>query len=147
MPPPVFINPCNRLGMATLTIFQDYLGAMVGNSNGLGDAARMKSQGIFDTFHRLPNQVVGQIIVRQVAIDAFYVLMGAGVKPGLIFRLQHMATAAKLGTFGFGIEAGRSKGDKYPQNRGDCRRNQYNDQDFSLGKAQYSPGAGRRASR
>ena len=46
-----------------------------------------------------------------------------------------MATAAKLRTLGFGIEAGRSKGDKYPQNRGDCRRNQNIDQGFSLGKA------------
>ena len=58
-----------------------------------------------------------------------------GVKPGLVFRLQHVATAAKLRTLGFGIEAGRSKSHKYPQNRHDCRRNQNIDQDFSLGKA------------
>ncbi len=46
-----------------------------------------------------------------------------------------MATAAKLRTLGFGIEARRSKSHKYPQNRNDCRRNQNIDQGFSLGKA------------
>ena len=102
--------------------------------NGFGDAARMEGQGILDTLHGLPKQVVGQIVIGQVAVDALDILMGPGVKPGLVFRLQDVATAAELRTLGFGVEPRGAKGHKDPQNRHDRRRNQHIDQDFSLGK-------------
>ena len=121
--------------MAALAIFQNYLGAMVGNADVTGNHARVEFHRILDALQALRHQVVSQVIIGQVAVDAFDTVVGARVKPGLIFRLEHMATAAKLRTLGFGIEARRSKSRQYPQDRRDRRRNQHIDQGFSLGKA------------
>jgi hypothetical protein len=127
--------PRYDLGMAALAICQYYLGTVVGDADIFGNHARVEFHRILDSVQSLGPQVIDEVIVGQVAVNAFDPMMSARVKPGLVFRLQDMATAAKLGAFGFGIEAGRPKRHKYPQNRGDGRRNQNREQDFSLGKA------------
>lgn len=104
--------------MAALAILQNYRGPTIGDANGFGDQARVKGQGILDTVHGLPEQVDGQVVVGQMAIDALEVLMGPGVKPGLILRLQYVATAAKIRRFRLGVEPRRPKSDKNRKRRG-----------------------------
>jgi len=133
--PAVFVDPGQEFGMAAAAIAFHHRGAMIRDVDGFGDEAGMKGHRILETLHGFPKQVVGQVIVGEMAIYALDVLMSPGVKPGLVFRLQHMATAAKLRTLRPGIEARRSKGHEYPQNRNDGQGYQRIDQGFVFGWA------------
>ena len=121
--------------MAALAISQYYLGATIGDVHVFRHPAQVEGRKILEAVESFPRQVLDEIIVGQVAVDALDAAMRPGMKPGFIFGLHRMATAAKLRTLGFGIEARRSKSRQYPQDRRDCRRNQNIDQGFSLGKA------------
>jgi len=118
--------------MAALAIGHHYLGAMVGNLDIVGNPAQVEKRKILEAVHSFPCQVLDEIIVGQVAVDALDAAVRPGMEPGLVFGLHHMATAAKLRTLGFGIKARRSKSRQYPQNRCDCRRHQNIKQGFSL---------------
>ena len=120
---PVFVNPGNDLAMAALAILQNYRGPMIGDANGFGDEARVKGQGILYAVHGLPQQVVGQVVVGQMAIHALDVLVGPGVKPGLILRLQYVAAAAKIRGFRLGVEPRRAKSDQHREHRGGQHQN------------------------
>ena len=74
--PPVFINPGNRLGMAALAICQHHLGAMVGNVDIIGNHARVEYHRILDALKALGHQVIDQVIIGQVAVDALDPAMG-----------------------------------------------------------------------
>ena len=103
--------------MAPLAIGQHHFGAVVGNLHLVGNPAQVEGRKILESVDGFPGQVLDEIIVGQVAVDALDAAMRPGMKPGFVFGLHRMATAAKLRTLGFGIEARRSKSRKYPQDR------------------------------
>jgi hypothetical protein len=149
--PTIFFDLGNEVGMAAATITFHHRRPVIGDVNSFGNPAGVKGEAISHTFHSLPEQVVSQVIVGEVAVDALDKLM-AGMEPGLIFRLEDVTTAAELRALGFGKEAWGSKSRKYPQTHYDNRGNQYIGEEFFLGRAhdtsrdlvlEVAPGAGR----
>ena len=100
--------------MAAPAIGHHHSGPGVGELDGLGNAARMEGHDIAHALQGLGPQVVGQVVVGQVAVDALDILVRPGVKPGLVFRLQDVATAAELRAFGLGVEPRGPKAVKRP---------------------------------
>ena len=98
--------------MAALAISQNYLGATVGDVHVFRHPAQVEGRKILEAVESFPRQVLNEIIVGQVAVNALDAAMRPGMKPGLEFGLHRMATAAKLRTLGLGIEAWRSKSHK-----------------------------------
>ena len=74
----------------------------------------MEGYEIAHALQALGPQVMGQVVVGQVAVHALDILVRPGVEPVLVFRLQDVATAAELRAFGFGVEPRRPKGGKRP---------------------------------
>jgi hypothetical protein len=114
----VFINPGEDFRMAALAIFLHHTLASRGKSYILAHLSGVKTDHIVDAIEGFPKEVTGKSVVGEMAVNAGNAFMGPGVKPGFVFRLQYVATAAKLRGRGFGKELGRPKGHKQSQDCG-----------------------------
>lgn len=106
VPAPSFIIDAGHgFGVAALAIFLHHPGAVVGEADVIGYQARMEGYKILCAVNALPYQVPEERVIGQVAVHALDLAVLAGVKPGLVFRIQHVATAAELRAFGLGVES------------------------------------------
>lgn len=85
--------------------------------------AGVKDKGIPHPLKAFLGQVVGYLIVRQMAIDAFDSAVGPLMPPGFIFGLHDMAGGTEFRGFGRGIKFRRAEGDK--QSPGDADYDHY----------------------
>jgi hypothetical protein len=61
----------------------------------IGRRARVEKQHILHAVNRFPDVVEGHILIRQVAVHAFFSPVRAGMGPCLEFRFHHMASSAE----------------------------------------------------
>ncbi len=90
------------------------LGPTVGQADIFRDPSGIKDKGIPHPLDAFLGQVIGYLIVRQMAVDALDSAVGPLMPPGLIFGLHDMAGGAEFRGFGRGIEFGRAEGGKQP---------------------------------
>lgn len=67
----------------------------------LGRQAGKEETHVLHAVDRLPDVVHGYIVVRQMAVNAFFSSVSAGMRPCLKFRFHHVAAAAEDRRLGF----------------------------------------------
>ena len=70
---------------------------------------REKKRDVLDAVDALPQKMIGDIIVRQMTVDAFFASVRAGMSPGLIVVFVQMAFRAEFGRFGKKYHVGRAE--------------------------------------
>ena len=94
------LNPGYHAFMASHTIGLDETFSPLGNFYGFGIGGRVEINNIPGAINPFPDQMVEDIVVGQVAIDALDGSIDSGHEPGFVFFIHDMATVAKLGSGG-----------------------------------------------
>ncbi len=104
------VDPGDRLCVAPFTIGLGNFGPLRGQADILRDPPGIKEKGILHPQDALPGKVIHDLIVRQMAVNAFDSTVGPLVAPGLVFGLHDMAACAEFRRFGLGVEFGGTEG-------------------------------------
>ena len=117
------VNPGDGLSMTALAIGLGNLGPLVGQTDLVRDPSGIKYEGIPHPLEAFGGQVIGYLIIRQVAVNALDPAVGPLMPPGLVFGLHDMTADTEFRGSGLGIQFGRTKGGK--QSTGDADDDRY----------------------
>lgn len=95
-------DPSNGFFVATPAIGLGNLAPPPGNLDIFRDPAGIKSKGIPHARETFPGGMIGEVVIRQVAVDTFDPAVGPLMAPGFILGFHDMAAGAELRSFRFG---------------------------------------------
>jgi hypothetical protein len=97
------VSPRDGFFMTPLAVGLGNPSPPIGEANIFGDPPGIKDKGVPHTGQALPGQMVDDLIIGQMTVNAFDSAMSPLMPPGLVFGLHDMAAGAEFWGSGCGV--------------------------------------------